>query len=319
MVSRTHELPDPHLATPLIRPLTPEDVSKLRLGSRDRVSEPTVLNVLRDLPGRSVWAPEWNEFVLIAPWRHRDEIATVQSLEAVRFADHLLRSAVEQCRASGDALLLSIEFDEARHPSFYQRAGFELLEEIVALELIRPFPTLFSSSRSYRRLDPYDRDALSHLVELDHAAFPWLWRNSRAEFVTYATTPEVEIYLRFDSDRLIAYVGFTWLAGWGHIDRIAVAPDSQHRGLGGESLAFAVDVLARKGARRIGLSTQFANDRSRRLYSRFGFRRAVDHDYLIYGARLSDPATLIQTLGRFPRPKTSRTIHAMEGSSSDGQ
>jgi len=318
MVSRTLEVPNQYQTVPLIRALTPDDVEHLRLGPRDRDSESTVREVLREFPGRSVWAPEWNEFVLIAPWRHRQEIATVQSLSAVRFADHLLRTAVERCRAAGDSLLLSIEFDEVRHPAFHHRIGFELLEEIVALELSRPFPTTVASSRSYRRFDPYDREALDQVVALDHRAFPWLWHNSRAEFLSYTTTPGVEIYLRFDAGRLTSYVGFTWFAGWGHIDRIAVAPDSQHRGFGRETLAFAVDFLARRGARRIGLSTQYANGRSQRLYARFGFHRAIDHDYRIYGARLSHPATSIQPLGRLERQKKHRTIHRMEGSSPDG-
>jgi ribosomal protein S18 acetylase RimI-like enzyme len=130
---------------------------------------------------------------------------------------------------------------------------------------------------------------MAELLRLDHAAFPWLWWNSAAEFAAYAETTGVRLFLGRERGRPIAYVGVTSFPGWGHLDRIAVDPTAQERGLGREALAFAVGALAQAGAGRVALSTQETNVRSQRLYERFGFRRTPDHDYRLYGATLGAP------------------------------
>ena len=80
-----------------------------------------------------------------------------------------------------------------------------------------------------------------------------------------------------------------------HLDRIAVRPDLQGSGYGAATLAFTVETLFHRGSRRVGLSTQATNHRSRRLYERFGFRRTPGHDYDLYGSTR-------------PRPSNWRTI-----------
>jgi ribosomal protein S18 acetylase RimI-like enzyme len=59
----------------------------------------------------------------------------------------------------------------------------------------------------------------------------------------------------------------------------------QGRGLGKAALDWAVMSLARSGAKRVGLSTQARNMRSRQLYESYGFRRSPSHDYKIYARR----------------------------------
>jgi ribosomal protein S18 acetylase RimI-like enzyme len=129
---------------------------------------------------------------------------------------------------------------------------------------------------------------LADLVRIDHAAFPWLWWNSPEEFVAYGGTPGVQLFVGRLAGRVVAYVGLTHYLGWGHLDRIAVEPAAQGQGLGGQALAFAIGVLLRSGARRVGLSTQRRNVRSQRLYERFGFRRSPGYDYRLYGAPLRE-------------------------------
>ncbi len=124
---------------------------------------------------------------------------------------------------------------------------------------------------------------LGALVSLDHDAFPWLWRNSAEEFRLYLAMPEVEVWVGLSGERLVSYVGLTHFPGWGHLDRIAVAPVAQSAGFGRESLRFAVHRVAELGARRMGLSTQGDNVRSQRLYESVGFRRTAEHDYSVRG------------------------------------
>jgi hypothetical protein len=45
--------------------------------------------------------------------------------------------------------------------------------------------------------------------------------------------------------------------------------------------------LAAAGAKRVGLSTQARNMRSRRLYEAYGFHRSPSHDYSVFGRWLN--------------------------------
>ena len=82
----------------------------------------------------------------------------------------------------------------------------------------------------------------------------------------------------------MAYFGVTLFPDWGHLDRIAVVPLQQGRGFGLETLGLAVATMRKRGARRVGLSTQRSNRRSQQLYERFGFQRTPAHDYRLFGA-----------------------------------
>lgn len=279
------------VAPPAIAPLTPEAVPRLRL---DRPSgEIAVVEQVAAYPGRSVWAPATLEYVVLAPWRHRPEIAHLAEVSAGRHAAALVAVAIERCRAAGDALVLLIEMDERRSAGFHARAGLSPLEEIVTYELaIRKAPPPATPRLRFERADPARPDHLDALLRLDHAAFPWLWWNSAAEFSAYARLLGVRLCLGFDGPVPVAYVGVTSFAGWGHLDRIAVDPARQGAGLGQEALGHAVQTLAGLGARRVGLSTQEENGRSRRLYEAFGFRRAPGNDYALFAAPLRAPAPM---------------------------
>ena len=278
----------PHaLVTGDVRVLLPADVGTLGLGWRNRSSADEARSILAAYPGRSVWRPDSREFVIVGPWRHRPEIAVVQELAAVRHGEALLAAVVERCRAAGDEMVLVIELDETRRPSFYARAGLAPVEEVITYELERPGTAGMPGPLVFEAVDSADEAGVAELLRIDHAAFPWLWRNSEAEFRVYLGTPGVRVFLgRRGAEPPVAYVGITSYNGWGHLDRIAVDPAVQGEGLGRQALEFAVAALARRGARRIGLSTQRDNVRSQRLYEAFGFRRSRLNDYRLYGAAL---------------------------------
>jgi ribosomal protein S18 acetylase RimI-like enzyme len=274
---------------PLVQTLLPGDVPRLRLGQT--VHQEAVRSALAQLPNRSVWAPDALEFALLAPWRHRPDIAVCQELAAVRYPEALLRAAAERCRAAGDAMLVVMDMDEHRPPGFYDRAGFAPVESVMTYEAERSrVPVLPPGALRFERADTARPDHLAALLAIDHRAFPWLWRNSPAEFREYQYTPGVELHLGWDGARPVAYVGFTTFAGWGHLDRIATDPAHQGRGHGRDALAFVLRTLLGRGANRVGLSTQADNHRSRRLYEGFGFRRSPLYDYTLYGAALGGPA-----------------------------
>jgi GNAT superfamily N-acetyltransferase len=119
---------------------------------------------------------------------------------------------------------------------------------------------------------------------LDNIAFPWFWWNSPEEFDAYLDYPGVEIWAGIREHEVVAYVGTTHYRSWAHLDRIATRPDLQGTGIGRAALTFAVKTMVGGGSRRIALSTQGNNSRSRALYQRSGFVRTPADDYSVFVA-----------------------------------
>jgi RimJ/RimL family protein N-acetyltransferase len=268
-----------------VEPITLETVSRLRLGWSSRFDREDVGQLIFENPGLSQWIPDTGEYVVGGPWRHRREIASVMELVAPNGAVTLLRAIKAAAEASGKRLIIASEHHESRQNASYLAADYKLVEEIVIYELINAGDVGRERwSLQFDEVNLHDANEFHDLLELDHQSFPWLWWNSRDEFVNYAESFGVSIYLGRDRERRpVSYVGVTRFRNWGHLDRIAVDPTRQGQGFGLESLAWAVQSLTRSGARRIGLSTQARNLRSRKLYERYGFQRVPAQDYALFG------------------------------------
>jgi ribosomal protein S18 acetylase RimI-like enzyme len=271
-------------------PLSAEDAHRIRPGWTSRFERPDIRNIVGQYPDISQWIPETGEYLIAGPWRHRSDVSTVLELAGQHGAPDLLRAFADASRGAGLELALLSEHQESRNPRLYERAGFDLLEHILIYEL----PSIPSISENHFRLTFREMlvvrdDDLKALMELDHQSFPWLWWNSEGEFLNYGRTRGVKIYGGYDSHgRLVSYVGITLFRAWGHLDRIAVRPELQGQGIGLESLDWSIYALAQGGARRIGLSTQARNERSRYMYERYGFQRKSQQDYYLYGEWLQD-------------------------------
>lgn len=273
-----------------IRVIGPEDVRSLRLLWDSRFAPREIERVVERDPPLSLWNTRSGEYLVGGPWRHRREISTILELGATAGALDLVHAFAHLSAHVGMRKVIVSEQAERRKREFYESTGFEIAEEIIIYELVRvraAAPRL--GGLTFRSFDPGDRAAFDDLLALDHMSFPWLWWNGEEEFREYLSAPGVEIDIARDAaGRMVAYTGTTRFRTWGHLDRVAVAPDLQGRGLGRAALDFAVMSLARDGARRIGLSTQARNTRSRSLYETYGFRRSASHDYRLYGRNLDD-------------------------------
>jgi ribosomal protein S18 acetylase RimI-like enzyme len=279
-----------------IRILTPADVRSLRLPWDGRFSVSELEAVAEIEPRLSVWSERTGEYLIGGPWRHRHEISTIHELAASASAVELIHAFARVCQRAGVEMIVASEQSERRKRQFYDSALLDPIEEIIVYELarLRPQPPATGELR-FEPFQVSDDEAFHELLHLDHQSFPWMWWNSREEFIEYAGSPGVAIEVGRDrSGRMLAYVGITRYRSWGHLDRIAVAPDAQGRGYGRAALDYAIMTLARAGARRIGLSTQAQNVRSRRLYEAYGFRRSPSHDYHLYGRMLPVDEKTIQ-------------------------
>lgn len=270
-----------------MRQLWPSDISRLRLADHPRLDEADAAALVIQSPGSSFWMPETGEFLLVTPWRHRPDIITIHTFGAYAHEPELMRTVIDHGRQAGYAALVIVDLDETRQPAFYTRHGMVKVEEIVTFEHRHPghiAPPESPSDLAFTRVGSGDRPMFTALLELDREAFPWLWRNSPAEFESYLRFPGVEVWLAQTGNDTVSYVGFTNYRGYGHLDRIATHPRFQGRGHGRLALHMAVRRMVGLGARRVGLSTQGENARSRSLYIRTGFDRTREDDYAIFAA-----------------------------------
>lgn len=265
--------------------LQPEDVGLVRQTWDARYTHAD----LRFMAASPEWLVLWNsqtgEHIVGGPWRHRRDVLEITEIAGSGGAIELVQAFVEEAAQSSVELVLIPERLERRKEPFYAAVGFEDIEQIIIYEIhnLRP-PRHRPLTPTFERIDMSNASQRNELIELDHATFPWLWLNSSAEFDNYAAANGVAIEMARDSDgQPLAYVGYTRLRGWGHLDRIAVSPAAQGRGLGRVALEYAVARMVGLGARRVGLSTQADNHVSRKLYESFGFRRNSAHDYRLYG------------------------------------
>jgi ribosomal protein S18 acetylase RimI-like enzyme len=290
-----------------VEPLTLGDVPRLIPGGNPRIDTADIETILATSPHQSFWAPESGEFVLVTPWRHRVELPNVHTLWSFRNDGALVRAAAEAAEARGAAALVMLETGERRRPAFYHQNGFSRVEVIRTYEHIEPRVLA-------RQVDPgtqefvrvtLDQPALLAAVQmLDHQAFPWFWWNSPEEFDAYLRMSDVEVWAGVRDGAVVSYIGFTSFHQWAHLDRIAVAPELQGKGIGRSAVAFAARRTLAEGARHLGLSTQNGNRVSRHLYESLGFRHTRTSDYDVFGI-VMDPGRVFAQAGSAPSARES--------------
>jgi ribosomal protein S18 acetylase RimI-like enzyme len=273
-------------SAPAVEPLTVSDLPALTAAGNPRVDCIDIGAVLERAPGRSFWIPETGEFILVQEWRNRSELPSIHTLWSFAHDNVLIRVAADAAKKAGAAALIMLETGERRRPAFYHQHGFTHIEIIRTYEHVEPEILARQGAPGVQRFTrvTLDRlDLLEAVIRIDHAGFPWFWWNSRTEFLTYVRYPGVEVWAGITDDGVVSYFGFTAFNHWAHLDRIAVAPDRQGRGLGRSAVAFAAERMRRGGASRVGLSTQSSNRASRHLYEALGFRHTRQSDYDVYG------------------------------------
>ncbi len=151
-------------------------------------------------------------------------------------------------------------------------AGFELREELLLLlHDLRRLPD--RPPGRVRRAWPLDRRAV---LAIDHAAFEPFWRLDASGLAdTLAATPSTRF--RVATDGGVSGYAITGRSGSrGFLQRLAVAPEHEGRGLGRALGVDGLTWLRRRGATDVVVNTQLANDRALRLYTGLGFELARD-------------------------------------------
>lgn len=273
-----------------ILPLTIDDIPTLRRSNRMLARDDEVVESLQAMPGLSHWHPASGEFVLVAPWRHRHDIPTFRIMSAFSNEYDLVSAALQAADNAGMSAFVTTETYEKRQPEFYASHGLDRLETIMAYHHARVQDYLdvqLEPRQEFRPLQIGDSDIADGMIALDHAAFPWVWRNSPEEFWWWMNQRSVEVTVGLIDGMVVSYYGTTNFRDMGHLDRIAIHPDYQGMSLGKETLSVALQRMARMGHKQAALSTQSSNLISQNLYHKAGFRHQDKNDYHMYGALLT--------------------------------
>ena len=271
----------------MIVPLRPDDVHRIWLAPETHFTVRLLRQHLEQYPHLAWMVSESGDYIVGGYWKNRLPIGlileTSPSSQRGALAERLLRSY----RETGSELVVISEHESMHSLRLYQDMGFGVIENVVCYEKpdMQSPPT--PRRLTIRRLQESDLPAL---VQLEQQTFPWLWWELASAFAQSDRRPDTWVLVALLDNELAGYLILAVRGVWGHINRIGVRPQLQGQGLGRELLAVAIEELAGRGARTIGLNTQSDNTRSQRLYEGFGFVRTGE-TFRIYGKWLDERAT----------------------------
>jgi ribosomal-protein-alanine N-acetyltransferase len=153
------------------------------------------------------------------------------------------------------------------------KRGFLLETEVITLiKIDRQLPEVDRPPVALRLASNADFAALS---AIDRAAFRPTWWRSETSMRRRVAGSSCFTVAQF-GDEIVGYTESELRPPVAHLNRIAVEPTYQGRGIGAFLLAHTLTSLWNRGAETVSLNTQRWNHRSRRLYDRFGFEMTGD-------------------------------------------
>lgn len=150
----------------------------------------------------------------------------------------------------------------------FREAGFAVREELHLLS--RPLADLppVPAAPLHRGQRRHRTDVLA----IDASAFPPFWRLDEAgldEAMAATRSARFRVAAR---DRVLGYAISGRSGTRGYLQRLAVDPAVQGRGLGRALIVDGLRWMRRRGASQVVVNTQVGNERALRLYQHLGFR-----------------------------------------------
>ncbi|MGI9119946.1 MAG: GNAT family N-acetyltransferase [Acidimicrobiales bacterium] len=149
----------------------------------------------------------------------------------------------------------------------FLESGFGVREQLHLLSRdLRALPNMASIPlrRGHRR----ERD---QILQIDALAFPPFWRLDHAG-LTEALSATRSARLRVAAEGTVLGYAVSGRSGTrGYLQRLAVDPAAQGRGLGRTMVVDGLRWMRRHGADRVVVNTQVGNQRALRLYQHLGF------------------------------------------------
>jgi ribosomal protein S18 acetylase RimI-like enzyme len=212
------------------------------------------------------------ETARVAPWRGDSSSAVITTLpEAPLLSVDFVRHCLETLAQLGFRRVRTAALSPLEQAGFLA-AGFSVDEDLVLLGLDLPAAG-FTVPPGVRLVD-VRRRRRGEVLAVDREAFAEFWRfDDLALDDALRATPEARF--RAVAARLSpaeGYAIFGRAGRRGYVQRLAVHPSRQRRGLGRRLLLDGLDWLARNGATRAVVNTQTANRAALSLYVQVGFR-----------------------------------------------
>lgn len=222
----------------------------------------------------------------IGPWRGDARTAYI----APSAGKPASAEAVEQClrvlTAKGYRGALTAALTMGEQEAFLT-AGFHVRERLHLLRHpLRDLPD--PPARRLRRAYPFDH---VRVLEVDGLAFDGFWRFDRQGLADARTATPASRF-RVADDTGVAGYAITGRAGSiGYLQRLAVHPEHQRRGIGAALVADALWWVKRRGATSLLVNTQESNTVALALYEHMGFLREEHGLAVLECALRSDAAT----------------------------
>ena len=180
----------------------------------------------------------------------------------------IVRQACVVLAERGFREVLTAALAESERTGFVA-AGFEVRDSLHLLAHdLREIPA--SPAASLRRGRRTDRHAA---LAADHAAFPAFWRLDEGGFhEAMAATPSARFRVATIGRRVVGYAVTGRAGSRGYLQRLAVDPHVQGRGLGRALVVDALEWLRRRGVTNTVVNTQVENERALTLYRSVGFQ-----------------------------------------------
>jgi ribosomal protein S18 acetylase RimI-like enzyme len=208
------------------------------------------------------------ERLRVGVWRGDDSIAYIAPLTDRVPSAAMVRHTCEVLQRRGFREVLTAALTEHERAGFLAE-GFEVRDALHLLS--HDLEDLPSSPRaSLRRGRRRDRPAA---LAADHAAFSPFWRlddDGLREALT--ATPSSRFRVASVARSVVGYCVTGRAGRRGYLQRLAVQPEHQGRGLGRALVADSLRWLAGRGVDNVVVNTQVENERALQLYLAMGFR-----------------------------------------------
>jgi ribosomal protein S18 acetylase RimI-like enzyme len=208
----------------------------------------------------------------IAPWRG-DATTAHLTPHRGRPTPAAIARALEELATGPYGAALTAALPAAEQRPFLE-AGFEVHERLhLLVRGLDRLPSVPAPPADLRRGHQADRPAV---LAVDATAFPPFWRLDGPGLQdALAATPSARLRVAIGrtDDRPLDGYAVTGRAGpRGYLQRLAVAPAAQGRGVGAALVVDGLRWLRRWGTKEVFVNTQEGNDSAVRLYERLGFR-----------------------------------------------
>lgn len=207
-----------------------------------------------------------------APWRGESDVAALTPLpDAPVPTAAFVRRCLVELGARGYRRVVTSALTPSEQLGFLA-AGFTVSEQLHLLSHdLRELPSVNVSGIQLSRAGRRDN---SEVLQLDSQAFEPFWRlDSRSLRDAVGATPSARFRIARRNSELVGYAVTGRAGRRGYVQRLAVAPEVQRRGVGTALVVDGLRWLRHRRAREALVNTQLGNDAALRLYERLGFRR----------------------------------------------